>query len=441
MRVSVIGCGYLGAVHAAAMTSLGHTVVGVDVDPDRVGLLRAGTAPFYEPGLPELLAESGATGRLDFSTDPAAVAGARVHFLCVGTPQLHGEFRADLHHVEDAFARLLPHLAPGDLVVGKSTVPVGTAEALAARLDGTGATLVWNPEFLREGFAVHDTLHPDRLVYGLPTDPGGRPTAAGEQARLVLDEVYAAPLAEGTPLVVADYATAQLVKVGANSFLATKISFINAMAELCEATGADVTLLADAIGYDARIGRRFLNAGLGFGGGCLPKDIRAFMARAGELGVDQALSFLREVDAINMRRRVRMVDLAREVCGGSIVGRRIAVLGAAFKPESDDVRDSPALSVAAQMQLQGAQVVVTDPQAVDNARAAWPGLTFAGSAHEAAAGADVVLLATEWSQYRALDPDELAPLVAERRMLDGRNVLDPQRWRAAGWTYRALGRP
>ncbi|MFF1530403.1 UDP-glucose dehydrogenase family protein [Cellulomonas sp. NPDC058312] len=441
MRVSVIGCGYLGAVHAASMAQLGHEVVGIDVDAAKTDLLASGTAPFYEPGLPEALAAARATGRLAFTTDPAAAAGSRVHFLCVGTPQQHGEFRADLTYVEDAFAALLPHLAPGDLVVGKSTVPVGTAEALAQRLTTTGATLVWNPEFLREGFAVQDTLHPDRLVYGLPTDAEGEPTADGARAAAVLDEVYAQPLADGTPLVVCDYATAQLVKVAANSFLATKISFINAMAELCESTGADVTRLADAIGYDDRIGRRFLNAGLGFGGGCLPKDIRAFMARAGELGVDQALSFLREVDAINMRRRVRMVDLAREVCGGSIVGLRIAVLGAAFKPDSDDIRDSPALSVAAQMQLQGAHVTVTDPQALPNARAAWPGLAYADTAEEAAADADVVLLATEWPEYRRLDPAALGTVVAHRRVLDGRNVLDPRAWRAAGWTYRALGRP
>lgn len=441
MHVSVIGCGYLGAVHAASMAKLGHTVVGLDVDPRKVELLAAGRAPFYEPGLPELLTEVQGSGRLSFVTDAAAVAGAAVHFLCVGTPQKHGEFRADLSYVDAAFETLLPHLRPGDVVVGKSTVPVGTAEALAERLEPTGASLVWNPEFLREGFAVQDTLHPDRLVYGLPADAAGVPTPAGARAREVLDEVYAGPLADGTPLVVTDYATAQLVKVAANSFLATKISFINAMAELCEATGADVTRLADAIGYDDRIGRRFLNAGLGFGGGCLPKDIRAFMARAGELGVDQALSFLREVDAINMRRRVRMVDLAREVCDGSIVGRRIAVLGAAFKPDSDDIRDSPALSVAAQMQLQGADVRVTDPQAVANARAAWPGLTYAATVEEAVEGADVVLLATEWREYRELDPEPLAALVARPRMLDGRNVLDPARWRAAGWTYRALGRP
>lgn len=441
MRISVIGCGYLGAVHAASMASLGHDVVGIDVDPGKIARLAAGTAPFYEPGLPELLAEVSGTGRLTFSTDMADAAGARIHFLCVGTPQKHGEFRADLSYVESAFEDLVPHLAAGDVVAGKSTVPVGTAEDLAARLAGTGASLVWNPEFLREGFAVQDTLHPDRLVYGLPTDDEGVPTAEGDAARALLDEVYATPLSEGTPLVVTDYATAQLVKVAANSFLATKISFINAMAELCEATGADVTRLADAIGYDNRIGRRFLNAGLGFGGGCLPKDIRAFMARAGELGVDQALSFLREVDAINMRRRVRMVDLAREVSAGSIVGKRVAVLGAAFKPDSDDVRDSPALSVAAQMQLQGAQVTVTDPQAVENARAKWPDLKYAATALEAVEGADVVVLATEWAEYRDLDPAALGELVAHRAIVDGRNVLDPKAWRAAGWTYRALGRP
>jgi UDPglucose 6-dehydrogenase len=441
VRLSVIGCGYLGAVHAASMAQLGHDVVGIDVDQHKIDALREGRAPFYEPGLPELLTEAGATGRLAFSTDIAQAAGADVHFICVGTPQVHGEFRADLTYVNSAVEALRPHLRAGDVVAGKSTVPVGTAEAIAEGLVGTGAVLVWNPEFLREGYAVQDTLHPDRLVYGLPTDEDGEPTLEGAKAQAVLDEVYATPLSEDTPLVVTDYATAQLVKVAANSFLATKISFINAMAELCESTGADVTRLADAIGYDDRIGRRFLNAGLGFGGGCLPKDIRAFMARAGELGVSDALGFLREVDSINMRRRVRVVDLAREVCHGSIVGRRIAVLGAAFKPDSDDVRDSPALSVAAQMQLQGAHVTVTDPQAIPNARAKWPDLRFADTALEAAVDADVVLLATEWPEYRALDPDELGGVVAHRRMLDGRNVLEPAQWRAAGWTYRALGRP
>ncbi|MFC5380242.1 UDP-glucose dehydrogenase family protein [Aquipuribacter nitratireducens] len=444
MRISVIGCGYLGAVHAACMADLGHEVVGVDVDPAKVELLAAGKAPFYEPGLPELLEKVMATGRLRFTTDMAEVAGSRVHFVCVGTPQRKGEYAADLTYVDAAVEGLVPQLrgtgeAPA-LVVGKSTVPVGTAARLADLVadglpDGEHALLAWNPEFLREGFAVQDTLAPDRFVYGLPDGPDG------EVAKALLDEVYATPLSTGTPLVTTDYATAELVKVAANSFLATKISFINAMAEVCEKVNADVVALADAIGHDARIGRKFLNAGLGFGGGCLPKDIRAFMARAGELGADQALTFLREVDDINMRRRQRMVELTREVCEGSLLGRRIGVLGAAFKPDSDDIRDSPALNVAAQLRLQGGHVTVYDPQAVENARRVWPDLRFGSSADEAVENADVVLLLTEWREFRDLDPEVLGTKVAHRRVLDGRNALDPARWRAAGWTYRALGRP
>jgi UDPglucose 6-dehydrogenase len=419
------------------MAKLGHEVVGIDVIEAQVVALSRGEAPFYEPGLPELLTEALASGRLSFTTDASAAASAEVHFVCVGTPQKRGENAADLRYVYAAVEDLVPHLSPGDVVVGKSTVPVGTAELLAARVRESApeATLMWNPEFLREGKAVQDTLTPDRFVYGVPDDESGR--LAAEK----LDEVYAKALAADTPKIVTDVATAQLVKVAANSFLATKISFINAMAELCEATGADVTSLADAIGLDDRIGRKFLNAGLGFGGGCLPKDIRAFMARAGELGADQALTFLREVDSINMRRRVRMVDLAREECGGSIVGRKIALLGAAFKPDSDDVRDSPALSVAAQMQLQGAQVTVTDPRAIDNARKKWPDLTFAESVIDTVKDAELVLVLTEWAEYVALHPGDLTEHVAARRILDGRNCLDPERWREAGWTYRALGRP
>jgi UDPglucose 6-dehydrogenase len=437
MRISVFGCGYLGAVHAACMASLGHEVVGIDVIEEQVSSLAAGRPPFHEPGLEELLAQALATGRLEFTTDPARAADAVVHFICVGTPQKRNENAADLTYIRSAVDSILPLLKPGDVVVGKSTVPVGTAESVADRVEERepAAEVVWNPEFLREGHAVEDTLHPDRLVYGF------RPGEGGTRAARVLDEVYAATVAAGTPKIETDLATAQLVKVAANSFLATKISFINAMAELCEATGADVTQLADAIGHDSRIGRKFLNAGVGFGGGCLPKDIRAFMARAGELGADQALSFLREVDSINMRRRVRMVDLAREVCGGSIVGRRIAVLGAAFKPHSDDIRDSPALSVAAQMQLQGAQVTVADPKAVDNARKKWPELSYAETVDEAVRDAEVVLLLTEWPEYVALDPVALKEQVSVARIIDGRNCLDPVTWRAAGWTYRALGRP
>jgi UDPglucose 6-dehydrogenase len=436
MRISVIGCGYLGAVHAASMAELGHDVVGIDVDRPKVEALLQGKAPFYEPGFEELLGRSLASGRLRFSADVADARDAVLHFVCVGTPQKRSEYAADLRYVQAAAESLLDVLKPGDLVAGKSTVPVGTAAGLAELVSSKvpGAMLAWNPEFLREGFAVQDTLHPDRLVYGLPAGP------EGDTARAMLDEVYAAIVAAGTPQVVTDYATAEMVKTAANSFLATKISFINAMAELCEATGADVKQLADAIGHDDRIGRKFLNAGLGFGGGCLPKDIRAFMARAGELGADQALTFLREVDNINMRRRIRMVELAREVCDGSLLGKRVAVLGAAFKPDSDDIRDSPALNVAAQLQLQGAVVRVTDPAAGENIKRHWPQLEVVDSAEEAAHRADAVLVLTEWQQFRELDPVAFGKVVATKRVLDGRNALDRDRWTAAGWTYRALGR-
>ncbi len=442
MRITVIGCGYLGAVHAACMAEMGHEVIGLDTDAARIASLSRGEVPFHEPGLPELLQASLGSGRLAFTTDPKELLGPEgsptVHFVCVGTPQRAGEFAADVSHVDAAVAALLPMVRPGDLVVGKSTVPVGTAARLAEVVTAAvpGALLAWNPEFLREGHAVADTRRPDRIVYGLPNGP-----ADAARATELLNAVYAEPIGEGAPVLTMDHPTAELVKTAANAFLATKISFINAMAEVCESAGADVVALADAIGRDDRIGPKFLGAGLGFGGGCLPKDIRAFMARAGELGADQALTFLREVDAINMRRRTRMVDLAREVVGGSFVGRRVAVLGAAFKPDSDDIRDSPALNVAAQIQLQGAQVVLTDPRAVPNARRSWPQITYAATAFEACAGADAVLLLTEWAEYRDLDPVALGGVVRARQMLDGRNALDPVRWRAAGWTYRALGRP
>jgi UDPglucose 6-dehydrogenase len=436
MRMTVIGCGYLGAVHAASMAQLGHDVVGVDVDEAKVAALASGLPPFFEPGLPELLDRALATGRLRFTTDMSEARGSAVHFVAVGTPQQPGALAADLRYVHAAVDALAPMLTPGDLVVGKSTVPVGTARALTARLEGTGAVVAWNPEFLREGFAIEDTLHPDRLVYGLPDNP-----LAAETVRATLDEVYAATIADGTPVVATDLETAELVKSAANAFLATKISFINAMAEVCEAAGADVTQLADAIGHDARIGRRFLNAGLGFGGGCLPKDIRAFMARAGELGADQALTFLREVDQINMRRRSRAVDLAREALGGSVLGRKIAVLGLAFKPDSDDVRDSPSLNVAAQLSLQGASVLCHDPRAIENARHRFPELSYVETIDEAVRDADAVMVLTEWGEYRSLDPAVLAGQVAQPIVIDGRNCLDSAAWRAAGWRYRALGRP
>ncbi|WP_406286083.1 UDP-glucose dehydrogenase family protein [Embleya sp. NBC_00896] len=436
-RITVIGTGYLGATHAACLAELGFEVLGMDVDPDKVATLASGRVPFWEPGLEELMAPHVASGRLRFTTDVDEVAAfGDVHFVCVNTPQRKGEFAADVSYIDAVVDTLGPLLERPCLVVGKSTVPVGTAERLATRLAelapaGVAVELAWNPEFLREGYAVQDTLHPDRLVIGVRS----------RHAEDVLREVYATLLAEGVPMVVTDFATSELVKTAANSFLATKISFINAMAEVCEAAGADVEQLSESLALDPRIGGRFLKAGLGFGGGCLPKDIRAFMARAGELGADQALTFLREVDAINMRRRFRMVDLAREQCDGSFLGRRVAVFGAAFKPNSDDIRDSPALNVAAQVQLQGGEVTVYDPKAMDNARKMYPGLTYAETAFDAARGAHVVLHLTEWPEFREMDPAALGEIVAERRVLDGRNALDPVRWRGAGWTYRALGRP
>jgi UDPglucose 6-dehydrogenase len=432
MRISVIGCGYLGAVHAASMASLGHDVVGIDVDAEKIEALAAGRPPFYEPDLPELLAGGLASGRLRFSTDIADAAGSLVHFVAVGTPQLKTGGGADLTYVDAAFASLMPHVASGELVVGKSTVPVGTAARLAKLVEPTGAMLAWNPEFLREGYAVKDTVTPDRLVYGI---------ADGQTASVdLLNEVYTTAVSAGTPVVVTDYATAELVKVAANAFLATKISFINAMAEIAEVTGADVTQLADAIGYDVRIGRKFLNAGVGFGGGCLPKDIRAFTARAEELGRGESVAFLKEVDAINLRRRQRAVNMVVEELGGSVFRKKVAVLGLAFKPDSDDVRDSPALDVAVQLHGLGAHVVATDPEAIPNSRRLHPQLSF-GTLDEALEGADAVVLLTEWKQYRALNPSSVASKVAHPILVDGRNALNADTWRAAGWTYRGLGRP
>ncbi|MEO3886238.1 UDP-glucose/GDP-mannose dehydrogenase family protein [Nonomuraea sp. B5E05] len=434
-RLTVIGTGYLGITHAACMADLGYEVLGLDIDADKINRLNNGQLPIHEPGLEEVLQRGLESGRLRFTSSFEEVAAfGDVHFLCVGTPQKRGEYAADVSYADSAIESLAPLLDRECLVVGKSTVPVGTAERLADKLArlapaGAEAELAWNPEFLREGFAVRDTLHPDRIVLGVRS----------ERAEKVLREVYE-PLGE-IPFVVTDYATSELVKTAANAFLATKISFINAMAEVCEAAHADVKQLSEALSYDDRIGGRYLNAGLGFGGGCLPKDIRAFMARAGELGADQALTFLREVDDINMRRRARMVDLARELAGGSFHGCTVGVLGAAFKPNSDDIRDSPALNVAVTIGQQGGQVTIYDPIALDNARKAHPELNYGDSAVEAVRGAHVVLLLTEWQEFLELDPEQLGAVVATRRIVDGRNCLNPESWRSAGWHYRALGRP
>ena len=438
MRMTVFGTGYLGATHAACMAELGHEVLGVDVDESKIEALSSGQVPFYEPGLPEVLERNLDSRRLAFGTDYARAAEfANVHFLGVGTPQRHGSYAADMTYVRAVIEELVPMLSGEHVIFGKSTVPVGTAaelQELADSLAGENSSveIAWNPEFLREGYAVKDTISPDRIVLGVRDGE----TRAEEVAR----EVYAQPLAQDTPFLVTDLQTAELVKVSANAFLATKISFINAVSEICEIAGGDVVALADAIGHYDRIGRKFLGAGLGFGGGCLPKDIRAFMARAGELGADQALTFLREVDAINMRRRDRTVDLAKRAFNGSLLGHRVTVLGCAFKPNSDDVRDSPALSVAGSLSLGGAAVTVYDPQGMDNARKVFPTLGYAESAAEALKDAELVILATEWQGFRDLDPAATGELVAAKHIIDGRNVLDVASWNAAGWTVEALGR-
>lgn len=452
MRMTVFGTGYLGATHAACMAEMGHDVLGVDVDPEKIQALSEGRVPFFEPGLPEILTRNIEAGRLRFTTDYAEAAEfADVHFIGVGTPQRKGSYAADTTYVNAVIETLAPLASGNHTIFGKSTVPVGTAhelqqkadEIVAASPNNAQITIAWNPEFLREGHAVKDTLHPDRIVLGLGGDSSNSDDRA-EQQRVedLAREIYAPALEEGTPFLVMDLPTAELVKVSANAFLATKISFINAVSELCEIVGADVTALADAIGMDDRIGRKFLGAGLGFGGGCLPKDIRAFMARAGELGADQALTFLREVDAINMRRREKTVELARQTLGGSLIGRNVTVLGAAFKPNSDDVRDSPALAVAGSLSLSGANVTVYDPQGMENAAKIFPTLTYAPNVEEALEGAEIVIVATEWKQFQELDPVSARKLVAgdNPTVLDGRNCLPRKEWEAAGWNFLALGR-
>ena len=432
LKLSVIGCGYLGATHAACMSSLGFAVIGIDTDANKVAMLNRGELPFYEPGLDSLLASEMTTGRLSFSTEFSDAADADVHFICVGTPQSKDGLAADLTYVKSSVTAIAPHLKAGALVVGKSTVPVGTAHMLREQLAQSApqADLAWNPEFLREGFAVEDTLRPNRLVVGV----------ANDRAEAILKDVYKPIIDLGTPWIRADLPTAELVKVAANSFLATKISFINAMAEICEAAGGDVTVLAKAIGYDPRIGSRFLQAGIGFGGGCLPKDIRAFIARAQELGANQALEFLREIDAINLRARQRVIDVVRADLSEDLTQYKIAVLGATFKPDSDDVRDSPALDIAVQLNAAGAKVVVHDPKGIEPARKRFPDLDYRESVLDAVKDVDAILHLTEWKEYRELDPQVIGTLVKSKFLIDGRNMLDREKWRQAGWRVHALGR-
>jgi UDPglucose 6-dehydrogenase len=437
MRITVIGTGYLGATHAACMAELGFDVLGVDVDSAKIATLTEGRLPFYEAGLEDLIRRHVGLGRLRFTTSLAQAAEfGDVHFLCVGTPQRPDGEATDLSQINTAVASLAPHLQRPCLIVGKSTVPAGTARGLARRIReaapvGELAEVAWNPEFLREGYAVADTICPDRLVFGVQSD----------WALDILKQLYADLIQRRTPVVVTDIETAELTKLAANAFLATKISFINALAEICEAVGADVVTLGSALAHDPRIGGRFLQAGAGYGGGCLPKDVRILAGQASELGMGQAAAFLREVDRTNLHCRQRLVDMTRRECGGTLNGRRICVLGAAFKPHSDDIRDSPALAIAAAIQREGAEVVIYDPIAIENAKRSYPGIGYASSVAEAAYRADVILHLTEWPEFRDIDPAALAGLVKRRCVIDGRIALDPAAWREAGWTYHAPGRP
>ncbi|KAM9864590.1 UDP-glucose 6-dehydrogenase YwqF [Leucobacter aridicollis] len=452
LSISVIGCGYLGTVHAVAMAALGHDVIGIDIDAERIAQLAAGQAPFFEPGLPERLEAGLASGRLRFSSDIADAATADLHFVCVGTPQAADGDAADLTAIFAATEALLPHVRAGSVIAGKSTVPVGTAARIAERLEPTGATLVWNPEFLREGRAVADSLSPDRIVIGVAGGEAGHgdrepgagigPAANGaaEAAVGMLRSAYARMLELGTPLVVTDLATAELVKGAANAYLATRISFMNAMADVAERAGADISGLAEALGHDERIGPHYLRAGIGFGGGCLPKDIRAFAARATELGAASPAALLATVDSINLGQRSGLVAAIAAHFGGDVAGRRIAVLGAAFKPESDDIRDSPAIDIALELHRRGAVVTLTDPAALPNVASRYPELSLTHGLADTLRDAECVVVATEWPEYREIDPAVAAELVAERTVFDGRNCLDRASWSAAGWLYRGIGR-
>lgn len=433
LRVSVIGCGYLGAVHAVAMAALGHDVVGIDISPERVAQLSAGEAPFFEPELPERLAAGIASDRLRFSTDIAAAADADVHFLCVGTPQAETDDAADLTALFAATASLIPYLRSGAVVAGKSTVPVGTAAQLAPSVEAAGGALAWNPEFLREGHAIADSLSPDRIVVGVSEERGAT-------AKRVLRRAYGSLLDAGVPLITTDLHTAELVKGAANAYLATRISFMNAMADVAERSGADISSLAEALGHDGRIGPHYLRAGIGFGGGCLPKDIRAFAARARELGAEPSATLLDHVDRINLGQRDTFVSAVTEHFGGEVRGRRITILGAAFKPESDDIRDSPAIDIARQLNHLGAAVTLTDPAALANVAARYPQLYLIADTYESLRNAECVVLATEWAEYREIDPARAARLVADQTVFDGRNCLDRDLWSASGWNYRGIGR-
>ncbi|WP_031074225.1 UDP-glucose dehydrogenase family protein [Streptomyces sp. NRRL WC-3742] len=439
MRVSVIGCGHLGASHAAAMAELGHEVVGVEIDPDKCAILATGASWFYEAGMDDLLAKHVPTGRLRFTTSLAeAAAFADVHFLAVGTPLRADGQGYDVSQVLGAAEQLVPLLTRPATIIGKSTVTVGTVarlqQIITERAGVEGIELVWNPEFLREGHAVADSLFPDRILVGLSS-----PTALA-----TVEQVYAPIMARGDiEMVVTDPATAEVAKSAANAFLATKISYINAMAQVCDLTGANIDDVAHVMGIDKRIGHGGMRAGLGYGGGCLPKDVAAFAHAVTLLGATDATGLLDAVQAVNRSRMDTAVQLVTRAVGRPLAGLTIGYLGAAFKAGTSDVRDSPALRLADRLHDLGATVRVHDPESLDNARHSHPHLAFAPTALDAVSGADLVVIATEWGQYTR---DPKLPVAAAdrtpaRTVVDVRNALDAEPWLAAGWTVHQMGRP
>jgi UDPglucose 6-dehydrogenase len=438
MRIAMIGTGYVGLVSGACFSEFGASVTCVDKDAGKIERLARGEIPIFEPGLDQLVASNAAAGRLSFTTDlNAAVSGADAVFIAVGTPSRRGDGHADLSYVFAAASEIATALAQGTgdrtLVVTKSTVPVGTGRKveriLRNALPAGRFDVASNPEFLREGSAIQDFMRPDRVVIGTES----------EHARTVLGALYRPLYLLETPMVFTSLETAELIKYAANAFLATKITFINEMADLCEAVGADVGDIARGIGLDGRIGRKFLHAGPGFGGSCFPKDCQA-LVRSAELA-ETPLSIVETVLRVNDARKRRMADRIVRACGGAVAGKTLAVLGLTFKPNTDDMRDSPSLAILPLLHAAGARIRAFDPEGIDAAKKLMPDLDYCGDAYQTMEGADALILITEWNAFRALDLDRVKSLLRQPVVVDLRNIYQPDEMIAAGLSYHSIGRP
>ncbi|MBP7065859.1 UDP-glucose/GDP-mannose dehydrogenase family protein [Ferrovibrio sp.] len=434
MRVAMIGTGYVGLVSGACFSEFGHDVVCVDKNPARIEALERGEIPIFEPGLEDLVARNVKAGRLSFTRDIAAgMAGADAVFIAVGTPSRRGDGEADLSYVYAAAEEIAATMARKTLVVTKSTVPVGTGREVERIIRATRPAaefeMASNPEFLREGAAIEDFMRPDRVVCGAESD----------WARDLLRKLYRPLYINETPILFTQLETAELIKYAANAFLATKITFINEIADLCEKTGVNVQDVAKGIGLDGRIGGKFLHAGPGYGGSCFPKDTQALVATGRKH--DAPLRIVETVVDINEKRKQRMAEKIIGAMGGDVAGKRIAVLGLTFKPETDDMRDSPSLVIIPALQAAGASIRAYDPEGMDEARKLLDGLTWCEGPYQAAEGADAVVIITEWNQFRALDLDRLKRLLRQPLMIDLRNIYKPAEMGQAGFVYHSVGRP